>query len=44
VAINLPLETFIVDNKGVIRFKRIGDITTRIWQEEMLPLIQQLKK
>ncbi|VVM20660.1 Cytochrome c-type biogenesis protein CcmG/DsbE, thiol:disulfide oxidoreductase [uncultured Gammaproteobacteria bacterium] len=37
-------ETFIVDNKGVIRFKRIGDITTRIWQEEMLPLIQQLKK
>ncbi|SEH59426.1 Cytochrome c-type biogenesis protein CcmG/DsbE,thiol:disulfide oxidoreductase [Bathymodiolus azoricus thioautotrophic gill symbiont] len=36
-------ETFIVDNNGVIRFKRIGEITERLWQEEMLPLIQQLK-
>ncbi len=37
-------ETFIVDQKGVIRFKRIGEITSRIWQKEMLPLINQLNK
>lgn len=35
-------ETFIVDQNGVIRFKRIGEITSRIWQEKMLPLINQL--
>ncbi|MDC9715183.1 MAG: DsbE family thiol:disulfide interchange protein [Gammaproteobacteria bacterium] len=36
-------ETFIVDKKGVIRFKRIGEITPRIWQEKILPTINQLK-
>lgn len=35
-------ETFIVDRNGVIRFKHIGEITSRIWQEQILPLINQL--
>ncbi|SMN13135.1 Cytochrome c-type biogenesis protein CcmG/DsbE, thiol:disulfide oxidoreductase [Bathymodiolus heckerae thiotrophic gill symbiont] len=35
-------ETFVVDKKGVIRFKRIGEITPRIWQEKILPIISQL--
>lgn len=35
-------ETFLVDKNGVIQFKRIGEITPRIWQQKMLPLIQQL--
>lgn len=37
-------ETFIVDKKGVIRFKRIGEITPQIWAEKMLPLINKLRK
>jgi cytochrome c biogenesis protein CcmG/thiol:disulfide interchange protein DsbE len=36
-------ETFIVDNKGIIRDKRIGQLTFQIWKERFLPLIQQLK-
>ncbi len=36
-------ETFIVDGSGVIRFKHIGEITTSIWQTEILPLISKLK-
>jgi len=36
-------ETFIIDQKGVIRFKHIGEITPSIWQGEMLPLIEELK-
>ena len=37
-------ETFITDQKGVIRFKHIGEINSRIWQNDVLPLINQLKK
>ncbi|MBA5249392.1 Cytochrome c-type biogenesis protein CcmG/DsbE, thiol:disulfide oxidoreductase [hydrothermal vent metagenome] len=37
-------ETFIVDKNGIIQFKRIGEIIPQIWQEEMLPLINQLQK
>ena len=36
-------ETFIVDRHGVIRFKRIGQLTPEIWKTQVLPLIQQLK-
>ncbi|HIG88944.1 DsbE family thiol:disulfide interchange protein [Candidatus Thioglobus sp.] len=36
-------ETFIVDKQGVIRFKRIGEVTQKIWDKEMLPLIKELK-
>ena len=37
-------ETFLVDKKGVIRYKQIGPITPQAWQQEMLPLIQQLQQ
>ncbi len=36
-------ETFIIDQQGIIRFKRIGELTTRIWERQILPLISQLK-
>lgn len=36
-------ETFLIDKKGIIRYKQIGPITTEAW-EKMLPLIDQLKK
>ncbi len=36
-------ETFLVDQDGIIRFKRIGEMTQSIWQKEVLPLVKQLK-
>lgn len=36
-------ETFLVDQDGIIRFKRIGEMTGRIWEKEVLPLVNQLK-
>lgn len=36
-------ETFITDQNGVIHFKHIGEITQYIWQNEVKPLIKQLK-
>ncbi|MEY2897345.1 MAG: hypothetical protein RL669_1614 [Pseudomonadota bacterium] len=37
-------ETFVIDKNGVIRFKQIGPITPKVWQEKMLPLIRQLEQ
>ncbi len=37
-------ETFIVDQKGLIRYKRIGQMTKKIWNEEVVPIINQLNK
>jgi cytochrome c biogenesis protein CcmG/thiol:disulfide interchange protein DsbE len=37
-------ETFLIDKNGVIRFKQIGPITPKVWQERMLPLIRQLEQ
>ncbi len=35
-------ETFIIDKKGIIRYKHIGPITPQAWQQKILPLVQQL--
>jgi len=37
-------ESFIVDQKGVIRYKQIGPITPEVWDETLWPLIQQLRE
>lgn len=37
-------ETFIVDQKGLIKYKRIGQMTKKIWNEEVVPIINQLNK
>jgi len=37
-------ETFLVDKKGIIRFKQIGPITEKILYKEIHPLIQKLEK
>jgi cytochrome c biogenesis protein CcmG, thiol:disulfide interchange protein DsbE len=37
-------ETFVVDQNGIIQFKRVGQLTPEIWETKILPLIQQLKK
>jgi cytochrome c biogenesis protein CcmG/thiol:disulfide interchange protein DsbE len=35
-------ETFIVDQYGFIKYKRIGEMTQKIWQEEVLPIVNNL--
>jgi cytochrome c biogenesis protein CcmG/thiol:disulfide interchange protein DsbE len=35
-------ETFVVDAKGVIRYRHVGIIDERVWREELAPLYQQL--
>jgi len=35
-------ETFLIDKKGIIRYKNIGPITPQSWQQKILPLVQQL--
>jgi len=37
-------ESFIVDQKGVIRYKQIGPITPDVWESTLWPLIQELRK
>jgi len=37
-------ETFLIDRKGVIRYKRIGVLTPEIVREKIMPLVQELMK
>lgn len=37
-------ETFIVDARGVIRYKHIGPITPESWKKTFLPIIAELEK
>ncbi len=37
-------ETFLIDRKGVIRYKQIGPITEASWQKEILPRVKQLNQ
>lgn len=36
-------ETFVVDRKGMIRYKQIGPIDRQVWEKTLRPLIEQLK-
>ena len=37
-------ETFLVDSKGVIRYKHIGVVDQRVWTEELQPRYEALQK
>jgi cytochrome c biogenesis protein CcmG/thiol:disulfide interchange protein DsbE len=37
-------ETFIVDGNGVIRFKHIGTIDYRTWEDEIMPAIHAIRE
>lgn len=37
-------ETFIIDRKGVIRYKHIGPINSKNWKKILWPIIQELRK
>jgi len=36
-------ETFVVDQKGIIRYKQIGPIDRQVWEETLQPLVAKLK-
>jgi len=36
-------ETFIIDKKGLVRYKHIGPITADVWQQQLKPLIDTLQ-
>jgi cytochrome c biogenesis protein CcmG/thiol:disulfide interchange protein DsbE len=36
-------ETFVVDAKGIIRYKHIGPIDRKVWEERLRPLVQEIK-
>lgn len=48
VAIDLGVygapETFLIDKKGVIRYRHAGVITQEIWLKEIAPLMKQLEQ
>lgn len=37
-------ETYVIDKRGVIRYKRIGPLTAEIIKEKVLPLVQELAR
>jgi cytochrome c biogenesis protein CcmG/thiol:disulfide interchange protein DsbE len=36
-------ETFVVDSRGIIRYKHIGPIDRRVWEQTLRPLVQEIK-
>lgn len=36
-------ETFLLDERGVIRYRHVGALDERVWQQDFLPRIQMLK-
>jgi cytochrome c biogenesis protein CcmG/thiol:disulfide interchange protein DsbE len=36
-------ETFVIDKRGIIRYKRIGVLTPEVMREKILPLVQELQ-
>ena len=47
VAIDLGVtgapETFVVDGRGRVRYKQVGPITREVWDQQLKPLLDQLK-
>jgi cytochrome c biogenesis protein CcmG/thiol:disulfide interchange protein DsbE len=37
-------ETYLIDKRGVIRYKRIGPVTRQVLKEQILPLVQELER
>lgn len=37
-------ETFLIDHNGVIRYKHVGIVDTRVWDKDIKPLYEMLKQ
>jgi cytochrome c biogenesis protein CcmG, thiol:disulfide interchange protein DsbE len=36
-------ETYLIDSKGIVRYKHVGEITWDLWKAEILPKIKELQ-
>ena len=36
-------ETFVVDGNGIVRYKHIGPLSPKVWQEKIQPIIEQIR-
>jgi len=36
-------ETYVIDRKGVIRYKHIGPLTPEVAQKKLAPLVKELR-
>jgi len=37
-------ETFVVDPEGIIRYKQIGPIDSKVWEKTLRPLVEKIKE
>ena len=37
-------ETYLIDQNGTIRFKQVGPLMPEIWEQKVLPLVQELNR
>lgn len=37
-------ETYIIDQKGIVRFRHVGEVTPEVWRETLQPLIQKYRE
>lgn len=37
-------ETYVVDKQGIIRYKHIGDLNQKVWDETIQPIVKSLEK
>ena len=37
-------ETFLIDQQGIIRYRHVGILDKRTWEEKILPLIEKFEK
>ncbi|AMO56316.1 hypothetical protein GZ77_05820 [Endozoicomonas montiporae] len=37
-------ETFLVDRKGIIRYRHVGVVNRQVWEQDLLPRIKTLEK
>jgi cytochrome c biogenesis protein CcmG/thiol:disulfide interchange protein DsbE len=37
-------ETFIIDSRGIVRYRHVGYLTREVWEKTLLPLIHHLEK
>jgi len=37
-------ETYVIDRQGIIRYKHIGDLNQKVWDETILPIVKKLNQ
>lgn len=37
-------ETFVVDTQGVIRYRHVGPVSQKVWEQKLKPVVDHLKK